>query len=78
MPIDFSLTPEQQALQAGVRQFAKEHLAGVYASYSKLPPGKAQFQATKPIYEKAVAAGMRAGQYPLISTVKVDLSSMQE
>jgi nitroalkane oxidase len=64
MPIDFSLTPEQQALQAGVRQFAEEHLAGAYASYSKLPPGKAQFQATKPIYEKAVAAGMIAGQIP--------------
>lgn len=64
MPIDFILTPEQKALQASVRQFAREHLSGAYASYSKLAPGKERFQATKPIYEKAVAAGMIATQIP--------------
>jgi alkylation response protein AidB-like acyl-CoA dehydrogenase len=61
MPIDFTLSTEQQALQAGVRQFAKEHLFGTYASYSHLAPGKERFRATRPIYEKAVAAGMIAG-----------------
>ena len=64
MPIDFTFTPEQKTLQAGVRQFAKEYLADAYQSYSKLPPGKDRFQATKPIYEKAVQAGMIAGQIP--------------
>ena len=64
MPIDFTLTQEQKALQAAVRQFAKEHLANAYESYSKLAPGKERFQATKPIYEKAVQAGMIAGQIP--------------
>jgi nitroalkane oxidase len=65
MPIDFTLAPEQEALRAGVRQFAKEHLAGAYESYSKLPPGRERFQATRPIYEKAVQAGMIAGQIPV-------------
>src|SRR5579859_6959187 len=64
MPIDFTLTPEQKALQAAVRRFAKEHLTNAYESYSKLAPGKERFQATKPIYEKAVQAGMIAGQIP--------------
>jgi alkylation response protein AidB-like acyl-CoA dehydrogenase len=64
MPIDFTLSAEQNTLQAGVRQFAKEHLSGAYASYSHLSPGKERFQATRPIYEKAVAAGMIAGQIP--------------
>jgi hypothetical protein len=61
MPIDFTLTPEQKALQAGVRQFPKEHLfAAAHASYSKLPPGKEQFQSIQPTYQEAIATGMIA------------------
>jgi alkylation response protein AidB-like acyl-CoA dehydrogenase len=64
MPIDFTLTPEQKALQAGVRQFAKQHLSTAHATYSKLATTKERFQSIRPIYEKAVQTGMISGQIP--------------
>jgi nitroalkane oxidase len=65
MPIDFTLTPQQKALQNGVRQFAQQYLVGAYENYSRLASPKEQFQSIKPIYEKAVQAGMIAGQIPV-------------
>jgi len=57
MPIDFSLTPEQQRLRADARAFAGDVLSGVGPATRDLTTPQARFAATKPFYEQAVAAG---------------------
>jgi nitroalkane oxidase len=56
MAIDFTLTPEQHALQRQSRKFAKEVLEGAAAAELLATPEE-RFLATKPIYEAMVAAG---------------------
>ena len=57
MAIDFTLTPEQCALQSDARQFAREVLSGVRAATDMLPTAEERFLATRPVYEAMVAAG---------------------
>ena len=63
MAIDFTLTPEQCALQSEARQFAREVLAGVRAATDKLPTAEERFLATRPAYEAMVAAGYCANAF---------------
>ena len=57
MPIDFTLTPEQQRLRADARAFARDVLSKVGAVTQGLPTPLARFAATRPFYEQTVAAG---------------------
>lgn len=57
MPIDFTLTPEQQRLRADARAFARDVLSKVGAATQDLPTPLARFAATRPFYEQTVAAG---------------------
>ena len=57
MPLEFVLTPAQQALQADARAFAREELSRTKALTEHLPTPELRFAATRPIYEKAIAAG---------------------
>ena len=57
MPIDFTLTPEQQRLRADARAFARDVLSKVGAATQALPTPLARFAATRPFYEQTVAAG---------------------
>ena len=57
MPIDFTLTPEQQRLRADARAFAGDVLSGVAPATRDLTTPQARFAATKPFYEQVVEAG---------------------
>ena len=57
MPIDFTLTPEQQRLRADTRAFARDVLSKVGSATQDLPTPLARFAATRPFYEQTVAAG---------------------
>jgi nitroalkane oxidase len=57
MPIDFTLTPEQQRLRADARAFARDVLSKVSTATEDLPTPLARFAATRPFYQQAVAAG---------------------
>ena len=57
MAIEFTLTPEQSELRAGVRKFAKDVLAGVRGATDALPTAEERFLATRPAYEAMVVAG---------------------
>jgi nitroalkane oxidase len=57
MPIDFTLTPEQQHLRVHARAFARDVLSTVVAATQDLPTPLARFAATQPFYQQAVAAG---------------------
>jgi len=57
MPIDFTLTPEQQRLRADERAFARDVLSKVGSATQDLPTPLARFAATRPFYEQTVAAG---------------------
>lgn len=57
MSIDFTLTPEQRRLQQDARSFANDVLRGVGPATRHLPTPVQRFAATKPFYEKVVAAG---------------------
>jgi butyryl-CoA dehydrogenase len=57
MPIDFTLTPEQQRLRADARAFARDVLSKVGAAALDLPTPLDRFAATQPFYKQVVAAG---------------------
>jgi len=57
MPIDFTLTPEQQRLREDARAFAWDVLTKVDPATRELSSPLERFAATKPFYEQAVAAG---------------------
>lgn len=57
MALDFMLSPAQRQLQREARAFAREVLREVRPVTRDLPTPLARFQATRPIYEAAVAAG---------------------
>jgi len=58
MAIQFTLTDAQHALQQDARRFAATHLSRVRDLIQGLPTPEAGFQATRPIYEEAVRAGL--------------------
>ncbi len=57
MPLDFRLSSAQRALQADARAFAREELSRTRVLAEHLPTPEQRFAATRPIYEKAIAAG---------------------
>jgi alkylation response protein AidB-like acyl-CoA dehydrogenase len=61
---DFTLSPEQKALQLFARTFAQENLLNAHLLYQDLQTPHKRFLSTKPIYEKAVQAGLIQGQIP--------------
>ncbi|QCO98038.1 acyl-CoA dehydrogenase [Arthrobacter sp. 24S4-2] len=64
MAIDFTLSPEQHRKQVEAREFAAEHLSGIRDLINPLPAAEERFNATRPAYEAAVAAGYLAEQIP--------------
>ncbi|HUN44819.1 MAG TPA: acyl-CoA dehydrogenase [Acetobacteraceae bacterium] len=82
MPIDFTLTPEQQRLRADARAFARDVLANVAAATQDLPTPLARFAATRPFYQQAVAAGFLRRMIPASlggqSTGVVDMALLAE
>lgn len=57
MTIDFTLSPEQRALQSAARQFARENFATVRQTIRSIPTPEARFAATRPVYERTLQAG---------------------
>ncbi|WP_428382028.1 acyl-CoA dehydrogenase family protein [Nevskia ramosa] len=64
MAIDFSLSPEQQALQAGARQFAAGVLSQVKATIALHPAHEDRFFATRPFYAQMAQAGFVHALFP--------------
>jgi hypothetical protein len=65
MPIDFTLTPDQQRLRADARARSPAmSLSKVESATQDLPTPLARFAATKPFYEQTVAAGFLRGLIP--------------
>jgi len=64
MAIDFSLNPEQLALQRDCREFAQRHLRGVASAFKHLPTPGERYLATQPIYEEVVRAGFLRRMIP--------------
>ncbi len=64
MAIDFSLSPEQRALQRDCRAFAHRHLRDVAATIRHLPTPSERFLATQPVYEEVVRAGFLRRMIP--------------
>lgn len=65
MSIDFTLTPEQRRLQQDARSFAHDVLSGVGPATRHLPTPEERFAATKPFYEKVIAAGFMHRLVPI-------------
>jgi nitroalkane oxidase len=66
--IDFTLTPEQQAVRSFIRSFANTHLKNARSLYDPLIPHakwSSRFQSTQPIYRAAVEAGLIKAQIPV-------------
>ncbi len=57
MAIDFTLSPEQRALQQHARQFARDVLSGVKAAIAPLARPEERFFATRPFYAAMAEAG---------------------
>jgi alkylation response protein AidB-like acyl-CoA dehydrogenase len=57
MSIDFAPSPEQRDVQLGARAFAQEVLTCVADAIAGLPTPEERFDALRPFYEQAVAAG---------------------
>ncbi len=57
MPIDFTPSPEQEAIRASARSFARAELAGVKAAIDAVASPEGRFYATEPFYRAMVAAG---------------------
>lgn len=55
--MDFSLTPEQKALQEKARRFAATRLSQVTGLIADLPTPEARFAATRPVYEDLIREG---------------------
>lgn len=64
MAIDFTLTPEQKALQALAREFAQEVLAPLARAADAEPDPQKGFQLIRPAYEKAYELGFATGFLP--------------
>ena len=64
MAIDFTLSPEQQALQAGARGFARDVLSQVRKTIEPIARPEGRFFATFPFYEKMAQAGFVHALFP--------------
>jgi alkylation response protein AidB-like acyl-CoA dehydrogenase len=64
MAIDFTLTPEQQALQADARGFAAAVLSEVRGLIDPLPRPEDRFFATQPIYAQMAKGGFVHALFP--------------
>lgn len=62
--IDFSLTPEQKALQNTAREFSQEVLKPLVRAADAEPDPQKGFQMIKPAYEKAYELGFATGFLP--------------
>ena len=64
MAIDFSLSDEQKALQAGARQFAATVLSKVKPTIDPIPKPEHRFFATQPFYAQMATAGFVHALFP--------------
>lgn len=64
MSIDFTLTPEQQEMRLGAREFARTVVSQVAEVTKGLPTPEERFYATRPLYHQAVEAGFIRGLIP--------------
>src|SRR6266700_3576125 len=64
MTVSFHLSPEQEQLKLGARQFAEEHLRPLAAEVRKEPDPLRRALLARPTFEKAVAAGFLKGLIP--------------
>ncbi|KAH8158014.1 hypothetical protein CIB48_g10238 [Xylaria polymorpha] len=62
MPIDFNLSTSEAQTQAAAARFAQDVLAGARSTYMAYSSHSERFEATRPTYEGAVAAGLIKGQ----------------
>ena len=62
--IDFSLSPEQKALQKAAREFSQEILKPLVRAADAEPDPQKGFQMIKPAYEKAYEMGFATGFLP--------------
>jgi alkylation response protein AidB-like acyl-CoA dehydrogenase len=64
MAIDFRLSPEQQALQANAREFARTVLSEVRSVIDPMPKPEDRFFATQPMYAQMAKAGFVHAMFP--------------
>lgn len=64
MPIDFTLSPEQAALQQAAREFSAQVLTKVKPAFAGLTRPEERFFATRPFYKELVKAGFAAALIP--------------
>src|ERR1700756_3103723 len=64
MTVSFHLSPEQEQLKLGARQFAEEHLRPLAAEVRKEADPLRRALLARPAFEKAVAAGFLRGLIP--------------
>lgn len=62
MPLDFHPSPEEKAIRAAAAAFASGPLKQSKDVYMKYQHHHERFQATRPVYQEAVAAGLIKGQ----------------
>jgi alkylation response protein AidB-like acyl-CoA dehydrogenase len=62
--IDFSLTPEQKALQKVAREFSEDLLRPVIRAADAEQDPQKGFQMIKPVYQKAYELGFATGFLP--------------
>ncbi len=65
MTVSFHLSPEQEQLKLGARQFAEEHLRPLAAEVRKEPDPLRRALLARPVFERAVAAGFLKGLIPV-------------
>ena len=64
MTVSFRLSPEQEQLKSGARQFAEEYLRPLAAEVRGEPDPLRRALLARPVFEKAVAAGFLKGLIP--------------
>src|SRR5260370_37323519 len=64
MTVPFHLSPEQEQLKLGARQFAEEHLRPLAAEVRKEPDPLRRALLARPTFDKAVAEGFLKGLIP--------------
>lgn len=65
MPVSFSLSPEQEQLKHGARQFAEAHLRDLADAVRAEPDPLRRALLARPAFEKAVEAGFLKGFVPV-------------
>src|SRR5688572_7436855 len=64
MPVDFTLSPEQRALQQGARDFAAQVLAPVAERIAAIADPAESFYATRDVYRAMAHAGFTKSYLP--------------